>query len=295
MVMPKNEHLGTRAQVRAEKDKEGRIARAIFLTIILLAAAFSGYFGYTILNSSPGLSFSGPTLQFKPENPNPELKAAIIDELSLTSPNQTFVQAATDILEQANYSVDYYSGEKVSVDLFRNLPTLGYGVIVLRVHSGTLRVEGTQQSFSHVDLSTSELYSSKEYVYEQLAGQLDKDSVTGLDQYYFGIAPNFVTSSMKGKFQNTTVIMMGCEGLTTTDMAKAFVERGAKAYISWSGSVSVSHTDQATITLLQHLILQKQSIKQAGENTTEELGYDPIYNSTLGYYPIESGNYTIPR
>jgi hypothetical protein len=286
--------LGTKAQIRAEKNREGRIARAIFLAIILLAAAISGYFGYTILDSSPSLSFSGPTLQFKPENPNPELKAAIIDELSLTSPNQTFVQAATDIIEQANYSVDYYSGEKVTVDLFRNLPTLGYGIIILRVHSGAVGLEGTQKIFS-VDLSTSELYSSTKYVYEQLTGQLDKDLVTGLGQYYFGIGSGFVTSSMKGKFQNTTVIMMGCQGLTSTDMAKAFIEKGAKAYISWSGSVSVSHTDQATITLLQHLILQKQSIKQAGENTTEELGLDPIYNSTLGYYPIGSGNYTIPR
>lgn len=292
--MAEKKQLGTKAQIRAEKNREGRIARAIFLAIILLAAAISGYFGYTILDSSPSLSFSGPTLQFKPENPNPELKAAIIDELSLTSPNQTFVQAATDIIEQANYSVDYYSGEKVTVDLFRNLPTLGYGIIILRVHSGAVGLEGTQKIFS-VDLSTSELYSSTKYVYEQLTGQLDKDLVTGLGQYYFGIGSGFVTSSMKGKFQNTTVIMMGCQGLTSTDMAKAFIEKGAKAYISWSGSVSVSHTDQATITLLQHLILQKQSIKQAGENTTEELGLDPIYNSTLGYYPIGSGNYTIPR
>lgn len=293
--MAKKKQLGTKAQIRAEKDKERRIATAIFLAIILLAAAFSLYFGYTILNSSPSLSFSGPTLQFKPENPNPELKAAIVDELSLTCPNQTFVQAATDILEQVNYSVDYYSGEKVTVDLFRNLPTLGYGIIILRVHSGAVALEGTQLAFSHVDLSTSELYSSTKYVYEQLTDQLDEDLVTGLDQYYFGIAPEFVRVGMNARFQDTVIIAMGCDGLKRTDMAKAFIEKGARAYISWSGSVSTSHTDQATITLLQHLILQKQSIKQAGENTTEELGLDPIYNSTLGYYPIGSGNYTIPR
>jgi hypothetical protein len=79
MVMPKKKRFGTKAQIRAEKEKERRIATAIFLTIILSSVAFSAYFGYAILNSSPELSFAGPTSQFKPENATPDLKAAIVD------------------------------------------------------------------------------------------------------------------------------------------------------------------------------------------------------------------------
>ena len=62
-------------------------------------------------------------------------KAAIVDHLSLTAPNQTFIQTATNTLKQAGYRVDYYSGEKVNVEFYRNLPTHGYGLIILRVHS----------------------------------------------------------------------------------------------------------------------------------------------------------------
>jgi hypothetical protein len=288
--MTKKKPLGTKAQMRAEKDKERRIATAIFLAIILLAAAFSVYFGYTILNSSPGLSFSGPTLQFKPENPNPDLWAAIVDQVSLTFPNQTFIQTTTGILEQANYSVDYYSGEQVTVDFYRNLPAHGYKIIILRVHSALF-----QGNYPPVCLFTSEYYSKFKYVQEQLTDSLTSVAFTMQPPYYFGINPDFVRSSMEGKFNSTIVIMMGCNGLTYTDMAGAFIENGAKAYISWNSSVSAGRTDAATTCLLQHLITEKQTIEQAVENTMKEVGPDPACNNTLEYYPLESGNYAIQR
>jgi hypothetical protein len=292
----KKKRVGTKAQIGVEKESERRTATAIFLAIILLAAAFSIYFGYTILNSSPSLSFGGPTLQFKPENPNPELKAAIVDQVSLTFPNQTFVQAAADILEKANYTVDYYSSERVGVEFYINLPRYGYGIIVLRVHSSASGEGGTQAQRVEVPvvLFTSEPYSNTKYVSEQLAGQVSPVSYDVPNPpYYFAISPSFVTSCMNGKFQNTLVIMMGCEGLTNTKMAEALSERGAKAYISWDGSVSASHTDQATAQLLQHLVTEGQTIRQAVENTIKEVGPDPAYNNTLEYYPFESGSYAI--
>ena len=100
---------------------------------------------------------------------------------------------------------------------------------------------------------------------------------------------------MQREFNNSTIVMMGCEGLTNTKMAEAFIEKGAKAYISWSGAVSASHTDQATIYLLQHLLTENQTIEQAVENTMTEVGPDPVYDSLLIYYPISSGNYTIEK
>jgi hypothetical protein len=63
-------------------------------------------------------------------------RAAIIDQLSLTQPNPDFAASATSILEQAGYAVDYFPGEQVTVDLYRNLPTHDYDLIILRVHSG---------------------------------------------------------------------------------------------------------------------------------------------------------------
>jgi len=269
--------VGTKAQIRAIKNRERRIATAIFLVFILLIVIFSSYFTYNFLN--------------QPQNPttNPassQLKAAIVDQLSLTFPNQTFIETATNTLKQAGYTVDYYPGERVTVEFYRNLPTHDYGLIILRVHSKATNPHRTE---GPITLFTSERYDRSKHVYEQLSDQLvgvafsQDDIREGIT--YFGIDPPFVTQCMKGTFQNTIVIMMGCEGLNNTKMAEAFIQKGAKAYIGWTNSVQARHTDQATTRLLQHLVIDKQTIKQAVETVMKEVEPDPVYNSQLTYYP----------
>jgi hypothetical protein len=295
--MTKKKGIGTRAQIRSEKEKERRVAKGIFLVIILFAAAFSVYFAYPLLSASQnqisGTSSEPSPAAIKQSSPSSGLRAAIVDQVSLTSPNQAFVQTATETLDQANYSVDYYSSEEVTVDFYRNLPTHGYSMIILRVHSTATGIKGTQAEEVPVVLFTSEPYSSTKYVSEQLADQVFQVDFKAKSQSYFAVGPRFVASSMKGTFQNTLVIMMGCEGLTNTLMAEAFREKGAVAYISWSGSVSTSRTDQATTQLLQHLVTEGQTIREAAENTIKEVGPDPDYSSTLGYYPGALGDHTI--
>ena len=221
-------------------------------------------------------------------------KAALVDHLSLTFPNQAFVDNATAILEQAGYEVDYYPGEEVTVELYRKLPTLGYGLVILRVHSSATELQGEELVESTVAFFSSEPYSQTKYVPEQLTNQLVVAHYPRPEpSYYFAILPEFITANTEGRFQNTIVIMMGCEGLANTAMAEAFVEKGAKAYIGWSGSVSASHTDQATIYLLTHLLTEKQTTEEAVENTMKEVGPDPVYDSVLLYYPPESGEYAI--
>jgi len=286
--------VGIKAQIRAERERGRRVATAIFLAIVLASAALSAYFGYTILNPSTPLNSIEPSLQFKPDNPDPHLKAAIVDQLSLTFPNQSFIQTAANTLKQARYTVDYYSGEKVKVEFYRNLPVGDYGLIILRAHSTAAELEGKEFVETPVSFFTSEDYSQTKYVQEQLTDQLAIGSYSmPQPPYYFGITPKFVTTSMKGTFQNTIVIMMGCEGLSNNKMAEAFVGKGAKAYVSWDGSVSSSHTDQATTQLLKHLVTEGQTISQAVENTAREVGPDEVYNSILKYYPLASGNYAI--
>ena len=284
--------VGTKARIRAEKGRERRIATAIFLTLILFCVALSAYFGYTILSPSPDMSVIKPTRQFNPENANPELKAAIADQLSLTFPNQAFIQAAVTILEVANYSIDYYSGESVTVEFYRNLPAHGYKVILLRVHSAGQALWGGE----NLQLFTSETYSSNKHVTEQLAGQVGTVKYNLEDKImYFGIPPTFVQKCMNSRFKNTVVIAMGCDGLSGTKMASAFIEKGASAYVGWNGSVSVSQTDAATTQILQHLATDGQTIRQAIGNTIKEVGADPVCNNILEYYPLGSWEYTIQR
>jgi len=277
----KEKRVGTKAQIRAEKEKERRIATAIFLTIILLAVSFSAYFAYTLL-VQPSQNLIEPSLQFKPENPNPLLKAAIVDHLSLTMPNKTFMEEAAAILVKANYTVDYFSGEKVTVEFYRNLPAYGYNLIILRVHSAIR--EGT----SLLALFTSEPYSKTKYVQEQWNDRVGIVAYHPGGATYFGISKEFILYSMNGRFDKTAIIMMGCNGLQYTSVAEAFIQRGAKVYIGWNASISQPHTDTGTTQLLKHLITEKQTIEQAVDNTMREVGPDPANNSFLLYYPLEA-------
>jgi hypothetical protein len=277
----KKKRTRTKAKIKALK----KINDAAFLSLVLIIVIFSAYLTYTNL-SQPQDQTKNPT--------SPQPKAVIIDQLSLTFPNQTFVETVTNTLKQVGYKVDYYPGENVIVDFYRNLPTHGYSLIILRAHS---TATGPAYSEGPVALFTSEHYSQTKYIYEQLTEQLVTVSFSQEEREkgigYFGIRPNFVMQSMKGRFQNTIIIMMGCEGLDNSLMAQAFVQKGARVYIGWYKPVSASHTDTAIIHLLQHFLMEKATLKESVRQTFREIGFDPMYNSLLIYYPLEAGEETI--
>jgi len=222
------------------------------------------------------------------------LRAAIIDQLSESQENQTFVDESAALLQQAGFDVDYIDGDSVTVNLYRELPTHCYSVILLRVHSASFNPE------QHVfDLFTSELYSKSKYVGEQINDQLRQVAFdTSYDPYeegdptYFGITHKFICSCMKGKFYNTMIIMMGCEGMKYDDMAQAFIDRGAVVYIAWDKLVTAPHTDQAAIDLLENFLQQEQTVGDAVAGTMAEVGMDK-YGGTLWYYPADTANYTL--
>ncbi|MCJ7767043.1 hypothetical protein MUP79_01445 [Candidatus Bathyarchaeota archaeon] len=112
---------------------------------------------------------------------------------------------------------------------------------------------------------------------------------------YFGLSKNFVESGMQGTFNKTTIIMMGCNGLTYTDMARAFVNKGAKVFIGWNCAISASDTDEATTCLLQNMITENRTVGNALDDAMKIVGSMLAHNDTLEYYPPESGTYTIQR
>jgi hypothetical protein len=276
----KNMPLDMKHKVRGEKKREQRIGLAVTVAILVVIVFISGFIINSILNQPLTSQTFSSTL---------ELKAIIVDQLSLTRPNRTFVDTATNILRQANYSVDYYSGEKATVEFYRNLPTHGYDIIILRVHSA-LR----QGDKPPVALFTSEPYSQSKYVREQLAERLTRITYNvGSVKHYFGIVPNFVKSCMNGRFHDTVVIMMGCNGLTFSNMADAFTEKGARTYIGWSDAILGTRNDPVITRLLQHLITENQSVDNAVTDTMKEYKPSLTDRSILMYYPLEAGNQKI--
>jgi hypothetical protein len=272
-----NKPASIKQRMREEKKRERRIGIIVTVAVLIAIVLVSGFLINSMLKKpSGGQTGAG------------QLKAVIVDQMSLTYPNQTFVENATSLLERAGYAVDYYSGDEVSVGFYKNLMTYGYSVVILRVHSTT--------SNWGVTLFTAEPYSRSAYLGEQLIDAVVPVAYSAEEasrgKLYFGINPSFIEADMTGDFSGAVVIAMGCNGLNNTKMARVFIKEGAKAYVGWDYSVSSSHTDQATLCLLQHLITQRETIKNAVDDTMKEVGPDPACGSQLIYYPPEAGEQT---
>jgi hypothetical protein len=213
-----------------------------------------------------------------------EKRAIIVDQLQATQPNPDFRRQASDTLSQAGYAVDYVSGDQVDVNFFRTLPSKAYDVVLLRVHAGiTTEIDkntGQRTDREYVSLFTNEPYDASKYPDDQI-NRLGKATYIDGGDPLFGIGPDFVKQSMEGNFGGALVVLMGCDGLRSQETAQAFLDKGASAFVSWTNQVSGPHTDDATEKLLKHLYVDKQSVKDAVDQTAQEVGPDPAYAGEL--------------
>jgi hypothetical protein len=227
-----------------------------------------------------------------PPHPDSGLKAAIVDQLAILEPNQAFIDQATAELEASGFEVDIYSGEEVSVELYRRLPQYGYELIIFRAHAGLLKAEEGSEVVGvkrATYLFTAEEYSQMKYAREQLYDQLLPAEMTADFPLVFAINANFIMEKMQGRFDDTVIIMMGCSCLYLEDMAAAFTLKGASTYLGWDGSVGLDYVDRAAAELITSLCTGGMTVAGA----VAEIGPDPDWGAGLRFYPQESGGQTI--
>ena len=248
---------------------------AVVATAAILIAATLLVYSYTYQQSQP--------------------KAAIIDELSSSQlssmsrrQNQTFITEAQELLHERFSEVDYYS-DNATVDNYKTLASSGYKLIIWRAHSAL------NLNSKYIAISSSERFGSKNY--DQYSNdQLTLCNITDDPYLYFAITPKFIEECMDGKFEDTVIILMSCNGLKPEygKTAEALIQKGAKILVSWDNWIESSENDNAITLLLQHLIVQNSTI---GEAVGEARGpYPSIYGpSELIYYPhTDAANYRIP-
>jgi len=217
-----------------------------------------------------------------------ESKAAIIDQLGTIFPNQDFIEQTTLELENYGFSVDVYPGENVTVGLYRELPSYGYKCIIFRVHSGLLGVD--PKVTNRTWLYTNEPYSKNRHLLEQLDDQVTYARTRADAPWCFAISAEFIDESVEEQFDNTVIIMMGCDGLHFEDLAQSFIQKGASIYIAWDASVMLGYVDSSTSVLIEKLCSYELTVKEAVAQTMAKEGPDPIYNSVLKYYPRQSAS-----
>jgi len=261
-------------------DKKGlnrKLLTGVVLITTTLLAIFVGYYLF---------------FQHHTEN----WTAAIIDQLVVQEElaNPIFNANCTSILNASGFDVKYYSGSDVNVMFYKDLPSKGGKIIILRAHSAV------RDNTDWVDLFTSESFSKDRHTDLASDRQISKAQMYSSDEWYFAIGPTFVDRSMTGLFDsNCVIILMGCNSLNETTMAEALVGRGAKVVIGWTSWVEASYTDSFTIQLLQRLLAENpETIKGAISkiNHQIELYHPNRYNTTLTYYPTsdEAASHIIP-
>ncbi len=258
-------HAGIGAGIK--KGKRARHARRFIFaltSLLLILGAFHWVFP-DILSSPQSFHWDGS-------------RAVIVDQLSAEVPDSSFVGTAKTLLADLRETVDYYGAGNATVGLFRDLPLRGYSLVIIRAHTGN--------SAAGLAVFTSELYSSSSYVYEQFTDQIVDGTANG--HYYFAITPEFVRDSMAGRFHGSVIIVMGCNGILDSEMAQAFMDRGASSYVGWDRLVTVDHSDAGTLALLRS-VLQGKSIVDSVNAVSTSLGPDPFTGGRLRYYDSTTG------
>lgn len=235
------------------------------------------------------------SISFTQSNPP---KAAIIDQLGSSKlatnvrfENQTFIELSEKLMHSRFSDVDYYS-DNATVEQYKELASKGYKLILWRAHSAL------DLNSKYVAISATDSYSSDYYDQYLDNDQLTLCNITGdsdLSKMYLGITPKFVKEVMNGRFEDTAIILMSCNGLRNGyyGTAQAFEEKGARVFISWNEWVDFENNDCATSLLLQYLITDNDTVNVA-------TGRIPPYPSESGatvqlrYDPENSADYRIP-
>jgi hypothetical protein len=244
------------------------------LVIALVAVIVSGFLLFQFLLQTPEVEFS--------------FKAAIIDQVGDGYPPnpssaREFNETITNLLEKANFTVFYHKSQSITVDFYKGLAKGNYGLIILRAHSA-LREDETL-----VDFFTSEKFKEDNAYTDVTKGNYSWQP----DMYYFAITPKFI-ENLEGYFPKSIIIAMGCSSLKTDyeEMAEAFIKKGAKAYIGWTDSVGLPHSDNSTIRFLQYFLVNNNKTISQAINECNKI-HDPEFAGILSYYPSEIRDYTL--
>ena len=281
MTKLKAKKQGKVRQAKGKPPKRGSSWLVWLLVVVAIVGAAAVAFALIRPTEQPFMNSLG-----KP-------KAAIVDQLYTLHANQVFTEQTTKSLEDFGFEVDVYRGDDVTVNLYRELPAYDYKLIIFRVHSGVLEVDSRASDTTW--MFTNEPYSKVSYFAEQLSDRVTHARTHDDAPLVFAISAKFIWESVGERFNNTVIVMMGCDGLLSMDLAEAFIARGASTYIAWDYSVRLDYVDTATPFLVDRLCGDRLTIEQAVAQTMQEIRPDPEYGSVLHYFPAKVGDRTIKQ
>ena len=220
----------------------------------------------------------------------PRPLAVIIDQLHDTIPNVYFQEKATQYLELAGYEVDITTTQDITVDFYKNLPSMNYKYIVIRTH-GLEDTENNKATY----LFTGEKYDINKYISEQLSGQLGKgapiyeqerylieDDINALEEsMYFLVGSKWVDELMVGDFPDSVILIGGCESLRNKDLATSLIMRGASEVIGWDRTIGSIENDRIMLAFLEKTLVDNEKIEDVVFDLNTEFSSELQFSSEL--------------
>jgi len=263
---------------------------SITVTIPNVYAEEGGFFEW-LMNLFGGFDDNESTVETVEEKATKIKKAVIIDQLYLDFPNDSFQENATKILMQGGYEVDLVTTEDITVDFYKQLPTMNYEFIVIRSHS--LAIYDDKPSSW---IFTGEKYDKGRYTQEQLFGMLSpgvpfrQGQISQLTQgdakseRLFMIGSKMVDEMMVGQFPGTQIILGGCDTMSHSYLGDAFVKRGASSVVGWNGLVELRDNDAIMLSLLNGIFNENLEMDEAVEKVMNDYDGKTYYGTKLKHF-----------
>jgi len=250
---------------------------SITLAVPNAYAEEGGFFDW-LMNLFRGFEEKQATTQIETEDETTKIrKAAIIDQLDRDIPDPYYQNQTLSYLLDAGYDVDLYTTEDITIDFYKELPSMDYEFIVFRTHS--LAIYGKNPSEW---IFSGELYSNKVHIAESLSGVLspgvpyvvtEDQTITysqALNERHFMIGSKFIDESMVGQFPGTVIILGGCETMPHEMLAEALVDRGASSVIGWNELIGSASNDRVITSLLEKILVYGLKIDESIDLVMEE-------------------------
>ena len=268
---------------RRRERRRGKLHRIKWVDVLGYSALLI-LVGTVAYLTAPSFNF---TMQNQPSSGTQAVHAVVIDQLSGVSAGSGLIASIVTMFGQRGIAPDVFLPGDITVSFYAGLAARGYNLIILRVHTGL------GNEISPLGLFTNEPYDPNKYVVEQATGLVGAAQASDGSPVVFAVTSKFIRQTMRGDFRNAIIVLGGCYGLRGSDLAQAFVDKGAKVVVGWTGLVNLDHTDKALRLFLEEFIVQGKNIRSAVYETMRVIGADPTYDSVLSYYPPDQGDNTL--
>jgi len=274
--------------------------KVVILSITLLASITivptvyaeeqTGFFDW-LFNLFGGFDDNESTVEIVEDEATKIRKAVIIDQLHQDFPNESFQQNATKILTDGGYEVDLFTTADITIDFYKELPSMDYEFIVLRSHS--LAIYGKKPSSW---IFTGEKYDAGRYSQEQLYGMLSpgvpfrQGQISQMTQgdakseRLFMIGSKMIDKMMVGQFPGTQIILGGCDTMSQVYLAEALVKRGASSVVGWNGLVELRDNDAVMLSLLDDIFNENLEMVDAVEKVMNDYKGKTYYGTKLLHF-----------